>query len=970
MPFFKLSTEPSDKSSVVVEEGGHYSLSFVARPDEKSVLLPIVFDSTKVFGQDTSLEHPYGLYGSSVDQILENPQYGAAKTSSAFAAATKITLKPGENVTIASVYGRADHVEKVPEIANVVTSANFVRSKFERARTMIDELTSGVETKTVNPLFDGTVKQMYVSYVTHTLLCKLRAAILAKHSCFQIVVLSPLRSSTHRFLDNSLRGGIPTILGNVDDDTNYDEDPTVKVFHSFSRIHGDLERDYNAFKIEPTYFSQGPGNYRDIAQNRRNDVTFFPRMGSFDIQQFLSFIQADGYEPLTVEAVVFRFPDPDDAIAVSKKLTADDTSAKILSDVLNGGPFRPGQIFSLCELLNIQRNLQYTDAEFINMILEKAEDHAMAVFGTGYWADHWDYYIDLIEAYLAVFPDHEESLMFDKPLRYFFSTATVKPRAKKYVLDLTQDGSGYHVRQLDATYFDQDKAAEQQAFVDQNTGLIGLDAYWQRTETGGAFKSSAIAKLFHLGSIKYAMRDAWGMGIEYEGDKPGWLDSMNGLPGMVGSGMPETYELKLLLQYVRKVIKKYKRSIVIPTELTRMITTVNDALDTMKSYDYVEERSPSHHVPKHLFEYWDVVTAARESYRNDVQYYFSGNTTRLHYDEAATMVDDWLEQIEIGIERSFKFATKGFGDDGSSGIPACFFAYDITDWEETGNRNEIGHALVNAKAMSVKVFPLFLEGPVRYMKTIIDDQEKMADMYERVLGSGLRDTKLKMYFLSASLQGQSYDMGRQIAFSPGWLENQSIWMHMSYKYYLQLLRGRLYDQFFSEMKGGGILPFMDPDVYGRSLMECSSFIASSAFPDPDIVGKGFLARLSGSTAEFMDIWKLMFIGPELFFVNHHGELEMQLQPALPSWLFEDEASDNDPTYDADGSHLVVFKLFGTIPVTYHNPGGVNRYGENPSKYVVVLKDGTDVTVDGPTIPSETAIAVRRMNTVATIDAYF
>ena len=37
---------------------------------------------------------------------------------------------------------------------------------------------------------------------------------------------------------------------------------------------------------------------------------------------------------------------------------------------------------------------------------------------------------------------------------------------------------------------------------------------------------------------------------------------------------------------------------------------------------------------------------------------------------------------------------------------------------------------------------------------------------------------------------------------------------MSYKYYLQLLRGKLYEQFFAEMKGGGILPFMDPDVYG------------------------------------------------------------------------------------------------------------------------------------------------------------
>lgn len=301
----------------------------------------------------------------------------------------------------------------------------------------------------------------------------------------------------------------------MDANTTYDEDPTVKVFHSFSRIHGDLERDYNAFKIDATYFSQGPGNYRDVAQNRRNDVTFFPRMGSFDIQMFLSYIQADGYEPLTVEAVVYRFENPDDAVEVAQKVTADAKSAETLGLVLNGGPFRPGQVFQLCEQLNIHRNLKYTDAQFINMILEKTEDRAMAVFGTGYWADHWDYYIDLIEAYLGVFPDKEEELMYDKPLRYFFSTATVKPRSEKYVLDLTVDGKGYHVLQLDATYFDQEKAAEQQAFFDQNTGLIGIEAYWQRTNAGAPFMSSGIAKLFHLGAIKYAMRDAWGMGKFY-----------------------------------------------------------------------------------------------------------------------------------------------------------------------------------------------------------------------------------------------------------------------------------------------------------------------------------------------------------------------------------------------------------------------------------------------------------------------
>jgi hypothetical protein len=227
-----------------------------------------------------------------------------------------------------------------------------------------------------------------------------------------------------------------------------------------------------------------------------------------------------------------------------------------------------------------------------------------------------------------------------------------------------------------------------------------------------------------------------------------------------------------------------------------------------------------------------------------------------------------------------------------------------------------------------------------------------------------------MYYLSASLTGQSYDMGRQIAFAPGWLENQSIWMHMSYKYYLQLLRGKLYDQFFSEMKGGGMLPFMDPNVYGRSLMECSSFIASSAFPDPSIVGEGFLARLSGSTAEFLDIWKLMFIGPRLFYMNDSDKLVMEFTPALPSWLFQDEDNKDKAKHDDDGNLIVSFKLFASIDVIYHNPSGGDLFGVSPKKYKITMTDGSVVDVDGPVIPTESAIEIRKMKGVKSIDAYF
>jgi hypothetical protein len=47
------------------------------------------------------------------------------------------------------------------------------------------------------------------------------------------------------YLDNSLRGGVPVFLGTIDDKSqslSVDEDSRIKVYHLFSRIHGDLER--------------------------------------------------------------------------------------------------------------------------------------------------------------------------------------------------------------------------------------------------------------------------------------------------------------------------------------------------------------------------------------------------------------------------------------------------------------------------------------------------------------------------------------------------------------------------------------------------------------------------------------------------------------------------------------------------------------------------------------------------------
>lgn len=53
-----------------------------------------------------------------------------------------------------------------------------------------------------------------------------------------------------------------------------------------------------------------------------------------------------------------------------------------------------------------------------------------------------------------------------------------------------------------------------------------------------------------------------------------------------------------------------------------------------------------------------------------------------------------------------------------------------------------------------------------------------------------------MYKVNGSLEQASYELGRACAFTPGWLENESVWLHREYKYLLELLRSGMYGEFF------------------------------------------------------------------------------------------------------------------------------------------------------------------------------
>uniref|UniRef100_A0A7S2XZE2 Uncharacterized protein n=1 Tax=Fibrocapsa japonica TaxID=94617 RepID=A0A7S2XZE2_9STRA len=149
---------------------------------------------------------------------------------------------------------------------------------------------------------------------------------------------------------------------------------------------------------------------------------------------------------------------------------------------------------------------------------------------------------------------------------------------------------------------------------------------------------------------------------------------------------------------------------------------------------------------------------------------------------------------------------------------------------------------------------------------------------------------------------------------------------MSYKFYLEMVRAGLYAEFWEQEAKHGLVAFMDPTVYGRSPLEASSFLASSALPDETLHGTGFVSRLSGSTAEFLSLFLEVFVGHEGPFrlkPTDGKTLQFVLQPALPAWMFT-------PTTDLGGSEfdaILTFTLLGKIPVTYHNPNLVNTWSD-------------------------------------------
>jgi len=162
-------------------------------------------------------------------------------------------------------------------------------------------------------------------------------------------------------------------------------------------------------------------------------------------------------------------------------------------------------------------------------------------------------------------------------------------------------------------------------------------------------------------------------------------------------------------------------------------------------------------------------------------------------------------------------------------------------------------------------------------------------------------------------------------------------------------------------------------------LENSSFLVSSAHEDSKLHGQGFVARLSGSTAEFVHIWLLMNIGKNPFTLNEQGDLEFTFRPALAGWLFTKKKStiiywdQNNKSRNIElPKNIYAFNLFGSTLVVYHNPRRKDTFGKNkPSvkKIHLAYPKKTPIILSSETLSGSYAQDIRNRK-IERIDIYF
>ncbi|MEM5831467.1 MAG: hypothetical protein QXO40_04650 [Candidatus Aenigmatarchaeota archaeon] len=846
-PIYKLIVEPEDRPEIIPVEKGNFYCGFLFDSSNRAKRVDVVVDPDIIFGPIKDFLYPKEFLNST-EFHLNNYHLANNKTPCGMGF-FKIKLLPDKDMIYISVLGNVSlkREDVLKDFIRKLTTLEFYNNKKQQNHQIIEQITNSVYTKSYFSEFDNYCRQT--------------------------------------FLDNILRGGYPIEIG---------KNEKRRIVYIYSRIHGDMEREYNNFVIMPEYFSQGNGHYRDVLQNRRNDIFFKPQIGCESIVYFLNLLQLDGYNPMLLMGSSFKINKKNKFL----KLFAKDDREKI-KELINK-EFTLGEFFNFIEENNIK--LPTKKENFVNILIEVTEKIDNVYPHQGFWSDHWHYNIDLIESYLAIYPDKLEEVLFKKEIFTFYDNPMiVMPRKEKYVLFEGQP------RQLNSVYIHPHKKKVIEARKEPK--------YVVRINYGKGpiYKTTLISKLLTLVANKYSLLDPECIGIEMEADRPNWCDALNGLPGLFGSSTAETLELLRLIRFLLRYTKEYKNKVKLFKELLEFL----DGLKKI-SVEYLSEKIG-------LYEFWDKRHNILEKYRQKTLFGILGKEINLDLEEINRILEIFIEVIEKNLPKAYS----------SSGMIYTYFENKVVKYKKLNKKNYRGYECIWPLEFKSVALPYFLEGNVHLLRYLreINDFKKSKEVNEQVIKSELFDKKLRMLKINAPLDNVDIHVGRIKVFTPGWLENESIWLHMEYKYLLELLRNNLSEEFWSLAKTC-LVPFMNPLIYGRSIFENSSFIVSSAHPEKEIHGQGFVGRLSGSTAEFLSMWIAITSGLKPFYVKY-GKLYLKFQPQLPGWLFLEDGS-------------FEFKFLGEINVKYLNPSKKNTYGDNKAKIfkiVLFYKNGKSYEIN-------------------------
>jgi hypothetical protein len=609
-------------------------------------------------------------------------------------------------------------------------------------------------------------------------------------------------------------------------------------------------------------------------------------------------------------------------------------------------PFTPGAF--IMKLEDISPGLTINYNETVATLLSFCSQNDVGTPSEGFWVDHWTYNLDLLENFLMIYPERLRELLIEKHLYTFFDNPDiVKPRREKFVL------VGDRVKQFEAVLRDEEKLAIIESREENR--------YKVRTEKGDIYRTNLFVKYLSLVANKIASLDPEGIGIEMEADKPGWNDPLNGLPGLIASSLNETIELARTCTFLLDALAKCgisdDDSINLFEELHHLIVSLTSLIDKRLSSDD----------PERALLFWDESHTLKEEYREKTRLHVSARDREMTIATARNFLRKCCKLLDVIFNELPR--EKVFHENGT-----CFtyFLNEVSSYRRLYHDNDkkepklnpSGYPLVIPEKFSQRPLPLFLEGPVHLLKI---KKEWAGDIYRGVKESGIYDKKLKMYKTSESIASAPYEIGRARAYLPGWIENESIYLHMEYKYLLELLKAGLHDEYYEELRHT-LIPFLDPKTYGRSPLENSSFIVSSAFPDSALHGRGFQARLTGATAEFITMWIIMVAGERPFALNEGGELQLRLEPTLPGALFT-EREVRQTTYNNDGEEVEItvpancfaFKFLGKTIVIYHNEKRKNTFGRDGARVVshaLRYRDGRCVESEGGTLDTVYAKEVR------------